>query len=103
MCESDREKIKAVAGDREVVYFTGAITNIAGAVPLSALLQLTSGAITLAIKGEKARYEFGAASLEAVKERMNVEEIKGVIGVELQKSHVIDYGWIENYTATTGE
>lgn len=103
LTEADREKIREAAGEREVVDFTGALTNIAGSVPLAALLPLVSGSITLTIDGEKTRYESGAAALEAVKDRMDVKGIKGEIEIELRKSRVIDNSWIENYTAATGE
>ena len=41
------------AGDREIVDFTGALTNIAGSVPLAALLPLIAGGVSLVIDGKK--------------------------------------------------
>ena len=102
LTNEQRKKIKAVAGDREVNDFTGALTNNTGFLPVSALLSLVSGPVTLIVEGKEQKYESGAAALESLKDRYDVKSIKGAT-IELVKGKDWSKSFAVDYKAVTGE
>ena len=102
LSNEEREKIKAAAGDREVNDFTGALTNNTGFLPLSALLSLASGPITLIVDGREQKYESGTAALESLKDRYEIKSIQGAT-IELVKGKDLSQSFVADYKAVTGE
>ena len=102
LTNEQREKIKAIAGDREVNDFTGALTNSTGFLPVSTLLSLSSGPVTLIVEGKEQKYESGAAALESLKDRYDVKNIKGAT-IELVKGKDWSQSFVADYKAVTGE
>ena len=102
LSNEEREKIKAAAGDREVNDFTGALTNNTGFLPVSALLSLSSGPVTLIVDGREQKYESGTAALESLKDRYEIKSIKGAT-IELAKGKDMSQSFAADYKAVTGE
>ena len=102
LSNEEREKIKAAAGDREVNDFTGALTNNTGYLPVSALLSLALGPVTLIIDGQEKKYESGTAALESLKDRYEIKSIKGA-AIELAKGKDLSQSFAADYKAVTGE
>ena len=102
LSNEEREKIKAAAGDREVNDFTGALTNNTGYIPVSGLLSLASGPVTLIVDGREQKYESGTAALESLKDRYEIKSIKGA-AIELAKGKDLSQSFAADYKAVTGE
>lgn len=102
LSNEEREKIKAAAGDREVNDFTGALTNNTGYLPVSALLSLASGPVTLIVDGREQKYESGTAALESLKDRYEIKSIQGAT-IELAKGEDLSQSFAADYKAVTGE
>lgn len=100
LSEGDREKIRAVAS--EVTDFTGALSNTTGFLPVSTLLSLSSGPVTLVVDGKEREYKSGAAALESLKDRYSVKSIKGA-KIELEAANDWTAGFAADYKAVTGE
>ena len=102
LSEEDRERIRKAAGDREITDFTGALSNASGFIPVSALLSLSSGPVTLVIDGNEKKYDSGRKAIESLKDRYDVASISGA-RIELKPAK----GWTESfaadYKAVTGE
>ena len=99
---AQRKKVLELAKDREVNDFTGALSNLSGAVPVSALLGLVKGPVTIRIEGRETRYENGRKALEALKDRYDVEEVEASV-ITLRKARSFDSAWANQYKEVTGE
>ncbi len=100
-----RQKIKEIVEKRSlsVQDYTGYQANTTGKVPLTALLSLTSGTVTVVMNGEKKTYENPEAVLKDITEKMDVQMISSP-EITIQKA--VDTGWnawVESYTETTGQ
>ena len=83
--------------------YTGYQANTSGQIPLTMLLSLTHGAVTIVVEGQKKTYENPEAVLKDITEKMDVKAIS-TLEITIQKA--VDTGWnawVENYTATTGQ
>lgn len=102
----DREKIKEL--EIEVVDYTGYQANMSGRIPLTALLSVATGPVTVMMDEEltgeeKKEYDSPEATMKAITEKMDVVEVMDV-KVRLKKSKDSGWNvWAENYSATTGQ
>lgn len=99
---------KAEAIDLDVQDFTGYFSNLSGCVPLSSLLELTEGPVTILADGKKDSYGSGAEAIQQISGRYNVVKIKGKeLIVELKKSASVGYEgyevWAQQHKEETGE
>ena len=88
----------------ELQDFTGRFSNLGGRLPLTALMELARGPVTLITEDGEKRYESGDEALRAVSGRYDVAALND-LKVELRKpSAQNSYDrWMENYKAETGE
>lgn len=102
--ESRRELLR-VAGEKNVAVqdYTGYQANTSGKIPLTTLLSLTTGPVTVVQDGRRTTYDGPEAVLGEITQRM---EVKAVSGLEIEIRKPEDSGWeiwAENYEATTGQ
>lgn len=102
LSQNDREKIRAVAGDREITDFTGALANTSGYLPVSTLLGLVEGDVILVVDGVEKKYGSNREALESLKDRYAVKCITGA-RIVLEKSEYWTAGFAADYKAVTGE
>lgn len=102
--ENRKEMQRIVAEKRVSIQdYTGYQANTSGRIPLTTLLSLTHGAVTIVVEGQKKAYENPEAVLKDITEKMDV---KAISTPEITIQKAVDMGWnawAENYTATTGQ
>jgi len=101
----NRKDMQRIVAEKEISIqdYTGYQANTSGRIPLTALLSLTHGTVTIVVDGQKKTYENPEAVLKDITEKMDVKEIS-TPEITIQKA--VDTGWnawVENYTATTGQ
>ncbi len=72
-----RDRINSTAGDKEIQDFTGALSNMTGAVPVTGLLETIGSRITLVIDGKEKSYRSGAEAISDLHTKYIVTSIKG--------------------------
>lgn len=83
--------------------YTGYQANLTGRIPLTALMSVSTGVITVIENGQKKRYENAAEALKAVTVKMDVKKIVSPV-IELEKDEESGWNdWVENYRAATGQ
>lgn len=83
--------------------YTGYQANTSGRIPLTTLLSLTSGPVTIVVEGQRKNYENPEAALKDITEKMDVLSISSP-EIKIQKA--VDNGWnawAENYAEATGQ
>ena len=95
----DREKIASAAGDREIKDFTAELTNLSGVIPVTSLLSLCEGSVTLVIDGQETEYASGREALNQLRDSYEVRSIQNG-RIELKKA---SNTWMQDYKAQTGE
>lgn len=101
----NRKEMQRIVAEKEVSIqdYTGYQANTSGRIPLTTLLSLTNGNVTIVVDGQKKTYENPEAVLKDVTEKMDV---KAISTPEIMIQKAVDMGWnawAENYTATTGQ
>ena len=97
-----RKAVNDAAEGREVFDYTGALSNITGAVPLTGLLETVTGPVVLSVNGQETRYANGKEALSALHTRYLVTEIRGEkLTVELVEDDGTAY--LKQHMAETGE
>ena len=103
-----RRQIQAKAKERNIELrdYTGYLSNLGGKVPLSSLLELTKGPVTVTADGQERRYESGE---EALKEITGTYEVTAIREpkIELRKPTSVAYAgfeaWAKEHKEQTGE
>lgn len=99
-----REKCEAAGV--ELQDYTGYLVNLGGRVPVSSLLELADGKVTLIINGEETEYKSGEEAIRSMKERYEIKRIEGM-RIELVKpssgAYVGYEAWAEQHKEQTGE
>ena len=107
----DAEKRKEItekceAEGVEVQDYTGALSNLGGKVPLSSLLGLVNGPVTVVKEGQEQAFQSGAEALNALKEQYEIDGIEGA-KIVLKKPSAGAYegydAWARQHKETTGE
>lgn len=99
LSKEDRQQIVSSITDQELVDFTGELSNLTGVIPVSSLLTITHGPVTLIIDGEEQRFDSGRKALESLKDSYDAAAISGA-RIELKKA---DNSWMKEYQEQTGE
>ena len=99
---------KAETMDLEVLDYTGYLSNLGGRVPLSSLLELTEGPVTILADGQGKTFGSGADAIQRIDGRYNVVRIHGKdMTIELKKSASVGYegyeAWAQQHKEETGE
>lgn len=99
---------KAENAGLEVQDYTGYLSNLGGRVPLSSLLELTEGPVTILVGGQSTTYPDGAKAIQEIGGRYEVVKVKGIaLTVELKKGTAVGYAgyetWAKQHQEETGE
>ena len=103
-----RKEIKEKCAEKgiEVRDYTGYLNNLGGRIPVSALLELAEGSVTLVIDGKETVYKSGEEAIRSIQERYDVRKIEGM-KIELVKPTSNAYvgydAWAEQHKEQTGE
>ncbi len=99
-------KEKCDAAGIELQDYTGYLANLGGRIPISSLLELVKGKITLVIDGQETEFESGEEAVKALKDRYDIKDISGA-KIELVKSSSAAYigydAWAQQHKEQTGE
>lgn len=90
----------------ELQDYTGYLSNLAGKVPVTSLLEVIPGPVELIIDGKPRKYASGPEALENLKERFEVKSIEAakIILTRPSTAAYIGYeAWAEQYKEETGE
>ena len=97
---------KCEAAGIEVRDYTGYLSNIGGQIPVSSLLELVRGPVTLVVDGQEVAYGSGEEALSSLRDRYEIRSIEGV-RIELVKpssSAYVGYdAWVQQHKEQTGE
>ena len=99
-----REKTEAAG--IELQDYTGFLANLGGNVPVSALLEMTEGPVTLVVDGEKKTFDSGEEALRSLRDRYDVTAIHSP-EITLRKFASAAYvgyeAWAQQHKEETGE
>lgn len=103
-----REAIRQKAEERGLDFqdYTGYLSNLGGRVPLSSLLEIADGPITVVIDGKEQTYESGDAAIREINGRYDVARVKELKLVLKKPSAAAFVGydaWAKQYKEETGE
>lgn len=90
----------------KVQDYTGVLANLIGRVPLTSLLSLVPGEVTLETEGETRKFASGEEALLAIREHYEVEKISGATVTLKQSSSAVYEGyddWAREHQEKTGE
>ena len=97
---------KCGAAGIECLDYTGYLANLGGRIPLSGLLELTKGKVTLLIDGKEQTFASGQEAIASLNDRYDIRSISEC-KIELAKSGSAAYvgyeAWAEQHKAQTGE
>ena len=99
-------RAKTEALGLELQDYSGYLSNLGGKVPLSSLLELAGGSVTVSVDGQEREYESGEAALKEITGHYEVSAIHGM-KIELKQSASIPYAgydaWAKQHKEETGE
>ena len=97
---------KCEAANIELQDYTGYFSNLGGRIPVSGLLELVKGPVTLCIDGKEEKYDSGEAAVKSLKDRYEIKTIQGA-RIELTKPSSAAYigydAWAQQHKEQTGE
>jgi len=108
LTQEERKAIreKAEAKGLELRDYTGYLSNLGGKVPLSSLLELAGGKVTVSADGQESEYESGGEALKAITGQYEVVAVRDM-KIELRKPDNIAYAgyeaWAKQHKEETGE
>ena len=90
----------------ELQDYTGYLSNLGGTVPVSSLLELAEGPVTLIIDNKPTEYPSGEEALKNLRDRYDVSAIQSP-AITLHKSSSAAYvgyeAWVQQHKEQTGE
>ena len=99
-------KAKSEALGLELRDYSGYLSNLSGKVPLSSLLELADGPVTVSVDGQESEYESGEAAMKAIVGHYEVAAVSG-LKIELKKPEAVAYAgydaWAKQHKEETGE
>lgn len=99
-------KAKAEAAGAQVQDYTGYLSNLGGNIPVTALLEIAEGPVTLVIDGQKTDFASGKEALKSLRERYDVTGVRSP-EITLRKfasSAYVGYeAWAQQHKEETGE
>ncbi len=101
LTKEQREKISQFSKGLEVRDFTGYLSNLSGSMPVSSLLEIAKGPVTLVMDGQEKVFDSAREALNTLPQRYEVKSIS-TPRIELEKG-VTDESWIKEYKDETGE
>lgn len=101
LTKEERETISKAAEGLEMLDFTGQLSNLSGAVPLSALMEIVQGPLTVSIDGTEKEFSSGLDCL------MSLDGEYEVLSINAQKIAIRkakpDDSWMKVYHDQTGQ
>jgi len=103
-----KREIKQKADELGVEFqdYTGYLNNLGGRIPVSSLLELAKGSVTLIINNQELSYNSGEEALQSLKERYDIRSIEGM-KIALAKPTATAYAgyesWAKQHQEETGE
>ena len=101
LSNEQREEIKKAAGDLEITDYTGYLSNMTGFVPVTSLLEVAVGPVTLVIDGKEKQFETARDAQKYLTQRYEVKSVSSP-RIVLQKGKT-DESWVQEYQRETGE
>ena len=108
LTEEKRQEIRKAAEARgiEVQDYSGYLSNLGGRIPLTALLELTRGPVTVKIDQKEQTFASGEETINALKTRYDIAAIEG-LKLELKQPNAAPYigyeAWAKQHKEETGE
>ena len=108
LTEEKRQEIRKAAEARgiEVQDYSGYLSNLGGRIPLTALLELTRGPVTVKIDQKEQTFTSGEEAINALKTRYDIAAIEG-LKLELKQPTAVPYigyeAWAKQHKEETGE
>ena len=108
LSSEERREIRKRAEEKgiEVQDYTGYLNNLGGRIPVSSLLELARGPVTLVIDGQECRFHSGEEALNQINERYDVQAIEGM-KIALARPSAVAYtgyeAWAKQHQEETGE
>ena len=105
LTDESRDSIKQIVNEKKLSIqdYTGYQANMTGRIPLTALMSVATGAITVIENGQKKHYENAEEVLKAATVKMDVKKIVSPV-IELEKAEESGWNtWVENYRAAIGQ
>ena len=103
-----RREIKEKCEEKQIELqdYTGYLSNLGGRIPVSGLLELVRGPVTLNLDGQKKEYSSGEEALKDLRDRYDIEAIEGAT-LSLKKPASTAYvgyeAWAQQHKEQTGE
>ena len=103
-----KKEIKQKADELGIEFqdYTGYLNNLGGRIPVSSLLELAKGPVTLIINDQEQNYNSGEEALQSLKERYSIQSIEGM-KIALEKPASTAYvgyeTWAKKHQEETGE
>lgn len=103
-----KREIKQKTEELGIEYqdYTGYLNNLGGRIPVSSLLELAKGPITLIVDGKEQNYISGEDALKALNDRYEIRSVEGA-RIELTKKASTAYvgyeAWAKQHQEETGE
>ena len=103
-----RKAIRAACEEKglELQDYTGYLSNLAGKVPVTSLLEVIPGPVELEIDGKIRKYTSGHEALENLKDRFEVKSVEAtkIVLMHPNTAAYIGYeAWAQQYKEETGE
>ena len=102
----NRVREKCEEAGIELQDYTGYLSNLGGRIPVSSLLEMMKGKVTLVIDGKETGFSSGEEALESLKDRYEIRSIEGA-KVELARPSSAAYvgydAWAQQHKEQTGE
>ena len=108
LTREQREAIRALTEEKgiDLQDYTGYLSNLGGRVPLSSLLELADGPVTVAIEGREQTFESGDAALKALNGRYDIARVRN-LKLDLKQPNAQAYvgyeAWAKQHQEETGE
>ena len=103
-----RAEIKGKCDEKQIELqdYTGYLSNLGGRIPVSGLLEMAKGPVTLVIDDHQTEYASGEEALASLRDRYDIEAIEGAV-FHLKKPSSTAYvgyeAWAKQHKEETGE
>ncbi len=97
-----RKSIGLAAEGLDIRDYTGFLSNMTGSIPVSSILEVTEGPVTLVLNGQERRFTSAHDAMITLTQRYEVKSITAP-RIELEKGSGTDESWIREYEEQTGE
>ena len=101
LSNEQRDSIRKAADGLEVKDYTGYLSNLSGSMPVTSILEVAEGPVTLMMDGHARKFDSGREALSTLTQRYEVRRIISPT-VEIEKEKT-DMSWIDEHQKETGE